>query len=73
MVLIALGISGTLIEKTSRPGLFISLVFVGIIVFAAVVLHFLRKKANSRIKELHLHMLKCHRQTRKIYRKRRFN
>lgn len=71
MALIALGISGTLLEKTSRPGLFISLIFVGIIVFVGIILHFLRKKANIKIKEQHLQMLRCHRQTRKIYRRRR--
>lgn len=41
MILIFLAVSGTLLDKASRPGLFVSLVFVGLI---GIVMLFLRRK-----------------------------
>ncbi|MFE8702684.1 amino acid permease [Cytobacillus sp. FJAT-54145] len=65
MALIALGISGTLLEKSSRPGLFVSLAFLLIIAIAATILHFVRKKTKGQTRTKHNSMLKKHRHKRK--------
>ncbi|WP_077213615.1 amino acid permease [Bacillus dakarensis] len=61
MILIALAVSGTLLEKASRPGLFVSLAFVFVILAASTILYFLRKKKKKELRGRHSNMLRVHR------------
>jgi L-asparagine transporter-like permease len=47
IVLIGIGITGTLFDKSSRPGFFASLLFIGIIGGVALILHFTKWKKSG--------------------------
>ncbi|MBO0994565.1 amino acid permease [Bacillus sp. SD088] len=47
MALILLAVSGTLIDKTSRSGFFVSILFVVIVVIVVVIRHFTKKKKKN--------------------------
>ncbi|MEK3886089.1 amino acid permease [Bacillus sp. FSL K6-3431] len=47
MALILLAVSGTLLHKTSRPGFFVSILFVAIVVIVLFIMHFIRKKKKN--------------------------
>ncbi|QED48237.1 amino acid permease [Cytobacillus dafuensis] len=48
MILILLAISGTLFQKSSRPGFFVSLLFVGIIVIVLTIMNINKKRKRNR-------------------------
>jgi len=47
MALILLAISGTLLEKSSRPGFFVSIGFVGLVIVVLVIMHFVKKRKKK--------------------------
>jgi L-asparagine transporter-like permease len=63
--LIVLAISGTLLHASSRPGLFVSLLIVLIIIFADIISHFVKGRAKKKKINTHNGKIKSHRHYRK--------
>lgn len=65
MGLILLAISGTLLHASSRPGLFVSLLIVLIIICADIISHFVKGRAKKKKINTHNGKIKSHRHYRK--------
>lgn len=48
MALILTAISGTLLHKSSRPGFFVSILFVGLVLIVLLIMHFIKKRKQSK-------------------------
>ncbi|MEH7392137.1 amino acid permease [Bacillus sp. JJ1503] len=46
--LILLAITGTLFEKSSRPGFFVSILFVGLVISVLLIMNFIKKRKQSK-------------------------
>lgn len=47
MALILIAVSGTLIHKSSRPGFFVSILFVGLVLIVLFIMHIIKRKKAS--------------------------
>ena len=47
MALILLAVSGTLLHDSSRPGFFVSILFVGLVVVVLFIMHFMKKRKKK--------------------------
>lgn len=47
MALILTAVSGTLLHKSSRPGFFVSILFVGLVLIVLIIMHFIKRKKAS--------------------------
>lgn len=47
MILILLAVGGTLIHKSSRPGFFVSILFVTVVVIVVLIMHFSKRKKKK--------------------------
>ncbi|HEK9099544.1 amino acid permease [Bacillus pfraonensis] len=46
LIMITLAISGTLLQKTTRSGFLVSLLFLGVIIIVTIIVHFVSRKQN---------------------------
>lgn len=49
LIMIALAVSGTLLQKTTRFGFLVSLLFLGIVIIVTIIVHFVSRKRNKAI------------------------
>ncbi|EEM41172.1 Amino acid permease [Bacillus thuringiensis serovar sotto str. T04001] len=49
LIMIALAVSGTLLQKTTRFGFLVSLLFLGIVIIVTIIVHFVSRKRNPAI------------------------
>lgn len=49
LIMIALAVSGTLLQKTTRFGFLVSLLFLGIVIIVTIIVHFVSRKRNTAI------------------------
>ncbi|EMI3508747.1 amino acid permease, partial [Bacillus cereus] len=49
LIMIALAVSGTLLQKTTRFGFLVSLLFLGIVILVTIIVHFISRKRNAAI------------------------
>lgn len=47
MALILTAVSGTLLHKSSRPGFFVSILFVGLVLIVLIIMHFVKKRKEA--------------------------
>ena len=47
MTLILTAVSGTLLHKSSRPGFFVSILFVGLVLIVLIIMHFVKKRKEA--------------------------